>query len=196
MGKDEAHDYRGFRIEPCDGPKGGAWRLMIRDISRREWVEQCNRPRFDMLREAREHIDMMHEEGERSGWRMEREAMEEFDRALYRLGSRDAALREAGNMHGFDPHEMSILLEKRERPGARPRRSKPTGCTPVLAGVQARTGPAPSAALRAGELVAGVHPAVPDSSRRPHHVESGQIGSSCAVARVRASRRAFLNALR
>lgn len=66
---------------------------------------------------AREHIDMMHEEGERSGWRMEREALEEFDRALYRLGSRDAALREAGNMYGFDPHEMSILLEERERPG-------------------------------------------------------------------------------
>lgn len=33
MGKDEAHDCRGVRIEPCDGPMSEQWRLMMRNTT-------------------------------------------------------------------------------------------------------------------------------------------------------------------
>lgn len=131
MGKNEAHDYRGFEIEPCDGPESGHWRLTYWDTPGGECAGQSDRHRFDTLREAREYIDTMHEEGEREGLQIEREALEEFDRALYRSGSREKALREAGDMHGFDMDEMAILLEEREQPGSRPRRSKPMWWYPL-----------------------------------------------------------------
>ena len=125
MGKKEAHDYRGFRIEPCGGPACEHWRLKYWDTPGGECAGQSDRHRFDTLREVREYIDTMHEEGEGAGRLIEREALEEFDRALHGSGSCDEALREAGDMHGFDTDEMSILLEERERPGSRPQRSKP-----------------------------------------------------------------------
>ena len=85
----------------------------------------------------------MREVGEREGLLIEREALEEFDRALYRSGSRDAALREAGLMNGFPPHQMSMLLEERERPGSRPRRSKPMWWYPLASAPSDPLGAAP-----------------------------------------------------